>query len=65
VVLLFAVDHHRIRLDATIRGEHYGAVSQTGSGLYSFRDVHFSLFIGDPSHLGISVGITDLQVLDN
>ena len=62
----FAVDQHDVGFDSAIRRQNNGAIAKTLMGLDSFGDVDFP--VGHPvtlSDLGISVGITSLQVLDN
>ena len=67
VSFLFAVDHDHIRLDAAIGGKGHRAVSRPLAGLDSFGKVDFgcSASVTLLIQLGISVGITGSQVLDN
>ena len=69
VSFLLAVDDHQIGLDPAVGGQDDRAIPHPLAGLDSFGEVYFLACVlataTPPIQLGISVGITSLQVLDN
>ena len=70
VSFLAAVDGDQIRLNSAIRRQDHWAVPQALAGLDALSEIYFlALGVGQrrqpPIQLGISIGITSLQILDN
>lgn len=66
MALVPAIDHHGVRLDAAIGGQHNSAIAHSLRRLDPFGEIDFAVHRVTPSLKTVSsVGITGLQVLDN